>query len=60
MRSHGSWPPFGAVQRFWIWPAPPTVELVSHESGMVETSKGKFAFVPEATEAVEVTVIERE
>lgn len=55
-RSHGSWPPFGAVQRFWMFPP---VELDSHDERALDTSNGKFVCVPDAIEAVEVTVIER-
>src|SRR5579862_5322159 len=57
-KSHGSCPPFGAVQSLWIRAAPP-VELDSHEDTVLETSIGKFAFVPDATVFVDVTVIER-
>jgi hypothetical protein len=59
MRSHGSCPPFDAVQRFWMCPAPPAVELASHVASVLETSIGKFELVPEAIEAVDVTVMER-
>src|SRR5277367_4617980 len=59
-RSAGSWPPLGAVTRICIMPAPPAVLEDSSQVYVPEKSIGKFVLVPEATEAVDVTVIERE
>jgi hypothetical protein len=52
MRSHGSCPPFGAVQRFWIFP-----EGYAHAASVLETSIGKFVRVPEAMEVFAATVM---
>jgi hypothetical protein len=40
-------------------PAPPPVEEASSHGYVPEKSMGKFAFVPDAMEVVEVTVIAR-
>lgn len=42
-----------------MWPAPPAVEVDSHDARVEETSMGKLVSVPDATEVVEVTVIDR-
>ena len=57
-RSHGSCPPFGAVQRFWIVALPP-FEIGSHDASVLETSMGKAFCVPDAIFVFAVTVIER-
>ena len=59
VRSHGSWLPLGAVQRFCTSPFPPPVEDDSSQGYVPEKSIGKLESVPEATEVVEVTVMMR-
>lgn len=55
MRSHGSCPPFGAAQRFWMFPEGASAKDVK----VLETSIGKKDCVPEAIAVFAVTVIER-